>query len=302
GFSDPYCEVSVINIPSKQDDSNELTSSSSSISASTSPNRSKRCPFLFSCASGSCILSRKSFSPKIIFIFFVLGSKNKLKLLRAKSSQPSSKSSSRRHSLDHLSVTLSNKNKALKSVIYRTEVQPKTINPEWNVHFEFEIENVQKQHLLIRVFDSDCDQEAGFKTVVQEKRGVSRKLRGLRSFIKTGEIKDDFLGEVSFDIKSLAAFGRDQWLPLTGLNQNCSNIDKPRGEILLGLKVHLKLDDKNTKIHQHLLNGTVLEFRRRHSSLSSTNQMNSSIILCPSIFRQNFRPSSMQPRDYSKLS
>ncbi|CAF4819217.1 unnamed protein product, partial [Rotaria sp. Silwood2] len=105
------------NIPSKQDDSNELTSSSSSISASTSPNRSKRCPFLFSCASGSC-------------------SKNKLKLLRAKSSQPSSKSSSRRHSLDHLSVTLSNKNKALKSVIYRTEVQPKTINPEWNVHFE----------------------------------------------------------------------------------------------------------------------------------------------------------------------
>ncbi|CAF2816407.1 unnamed protein product [Rotaria sp. Silwood2] len=283
GFSDPYCEVSVINIPSKQDDSNELTSSSSSISASTSPNRPKRSPSLFSCASGS-------------------SSKNKLKSLTTKTSRANSKSNSRRYSIDRLSVTLSNKSKTLKSVIYRTEVRPKTINPEWNSHFEFEIENVQEQHLLIRVFDSDCGQVSSFKTVVQEKRGVSRKLRGLRSFIKTGEIKDDFLGEVSFDIKSLAAFGRDQWLPLTGLNQNCSNIDKPRGEILLGLKVHLKLDDKNTKIHQHLLNGTVLEFRRRHSSLSSTNQMNSSIILCPSIFRQNFRPSSMQPRDYSKLS
>ncbi|CAF4842093.1 unnamed protein product, partial [Rotaria sp. Silwood2] len=29
--------------------------------------------------------------------------------------------------------------------------------------------------------------------------------------------------------------------------------------------------------------------------------MNSSIILCSSIFRQNFRPSSMQLRDYAQL-
>ncbi|CAF4332998.1 unnamed protein product [Rotaria sp. Silwood2] len=182
GFSDPYCEVSVINIPSKQDDSNELTSSSSSISASTSPNRPKRSPSLFSCASGS-------------------SSKNKLKSLTTKTSRANSKSNSRRYSIDRLSVTLSNKSKTLKSVIYRTEVRPKTINPEWNSHFEFEIENVQEQHLLIRVFDSDCGQVSSFKTVVQEKRGVSRKLRGLRSLIRTGEIEDDFLGQVSLDIK-----------------------------------------------------------------------------------------------------
>ncbi|CAF4990212.1 unnamed protein product, partial [Rotaria sp. Silwood1] len=290
GLSDPYCKVSVIHLPGKQDDSNELTSSSSSISASPSPNRPRRSPSLFSCASAS-------------------SSKKKLKSVKTKSSQRSSKINSRRHSTDHASVPLSNKSKTLKSVIYRTQVRPQTINPEWNEHFEFEIENLQEQHLLIRVFDSDRGQAPGFKTVVQQKRGVARTLLAIRSLIRTGEIEDDFLGQVSLDIKviqilflfhSLATFDRERWFPLTGLNQNRSNNNKPRGEILLGLKVHFKLDDKNRKSHQHGSNGSVLEFRRRHSSLSCPSQRNSSIILRPSIFRQNFRPLSMQPRDYAK--
>jgi hypothetical protein len=49
-------------------------------------------------------------------------------------------------------------------------------------------------------------------------------------------------------------------------------------------------------------NGSVLEFRRRHSTLESNDQSHASIILRPSIFRRNFRPSSLQPRDYVKSS
>ncbi|CAF4391942.1 unnamed protein product, partial [Rotaria sordida] len=59
-------------------------------------------------------------------------------------------------------------------------------------------------------------------------------------------------------------------------------------------------DDKSTKIRRHVSSGTVLEFRRRHSSLSYANPKNSSIILRSSIFRQNFRPTAMQARDYAK--
>ncbi len=61
-------------------------------------------------------------------------------------------------------------------------------------------------------------------------------------------------------------------------------------------------DDKATKDHKQLSNESVLEFRRRHSSLESNSQGNSSIILQPSIFRRHFRPSSLQPRDYTKAN
>ncbi|CAF4400765.1 unnamed protein product [Rotaria sp. Silwood2] len=284
GLSDPYCEVRATHVHNDQDHSDELISSSSatspSTSPSTSPNRLQREPSLLSSGSASCMLT----------------SKKKLKSSTTKDSRRGTKSSSLRRTINRSSTVSSNDGEAHKGFIYCTEVQPKTTNPEWNEHFEFEIENIQEQRLLIRVFDSDHDhdQVSGFKTVVQEKRGVSRKLRGLQNFIRTGEIEDDFLGQ------SLATFDREQWFALTRSNQSRLNANKPRGEILLGLKVHFKLDDKNTKPRQGVSNDTVLELRRCQSSLSSANQMNSSIIVRPSIFRQNFRLSSMQPHVYAK--
>lgn len=47
-------------------------------------------------------------------------------------------------------------------------------------------------------------------------------------------------------------------------------------------------------------NENALEFRRRSSSLATNGQTSASIILRPSIFRTNFRPSSLQARDYTK--
>ncbi|CAF1432139.1 unnamed protein product, partial [Rotaria sordida] len=282
GLSDPYCKVSVIHVPNNEDDSNALTSSSSSISSSSSTSRSKRSSSLFSRATAS-------------------SSKNISKPLTITHSRRSDKSSSRSRSADCSSIASSNNSETLKSIVYCTKVQPKTINPEWNEHFEFEIENLQEQQLHIRIFDSDRDQVPGFTTVVQQKRGFSRKLLRIRNYITTGEIEDDFLGQVSLDIKSLATCDREQWFPLTGLNQNRLSNSRSRGEILLGLKVHFKLDDKSTKPRGHASSsGTVLEFRRRHSSSSCANPKNSSIILRSSIFRQNFRSLAMQARGYPK--
>ncbi len=59
-------------------------------------------------------------------------------------------------------------------------------------------------------------------------------------------------------------------------------------------------DDKKARERKRMSNDNVLEFRRRHSALESNDQSNSSIILRPSIFRRNFRPSSLQPHDYVK--
>jgi len=47
-------------------------------------------------------------------------------------------------------------------------------------------------------------------------------------------------------------------------------------------------------------NGSVLEFRRRSSLLATNSEITPSIILRPSIFRANFRPLSLQARDYAR--
>lgn len=61
-------------------------------------------------------------------------------------------------------------------------------------------------------------------------------------------------------------------------------------------------DDKKTRDRQRISNGSVLEFRRRHSSLDTSSQTSPSIILRPTIFRTNFRPTAVQVRDYTKTS
>ena len=57
----------------------------------------------------------------------------------------------------------------------------------------------------------------------------------------------------------------------------------------------------STKNLQSGSHNTILEFRRRHSTFSSSSQEKSSIILCSSIFRRNFRPSSLQVGDYTRM-
>ncbi|CAF5052568.1 unnamed protein product, partial [Rotaria sp. Silwood1] len=77
--------------------------------------------------------------------------------------QGSCKSSSGTYSIDRTTTVSSNDDETLKSISYLTQVQPQTINPEWNEHFEFEIENIQKQYLLINVFNSDHGQAPELK-------------------------------------------------------------------------------------------------------------------------------------------
>ncbi|CAF4901586.1 unnamed protein product [Rotaria sp. Silwood1] len=110
----------------------------------------------------------------------------------------------------------------------------------------------------------------------------------MQSLIITDENEANFLGQVSLDIKSLVTFEREQWFPLTGSNQNLSNNNKPRGEILLRLQVKFKLDNKNKNSHQYGSNSSVLQFCGRHSSSTSAlDQINSSTIAHPIIPQKN---------------
>jgi hypothetical protein len=79
----------------------------------------------------------REFLSKKLFVFcFVLASKNKMKTPKLIRDRRNSKTNVRRRSADGQSTIATDKNKPLITVTYRTEVRPKTINPEWNEHFE----------------------------------------------------------------------------------------------------------------------------------------------------------------------
>ena len=134
GLSDPYCKVSLVYTDHPSTEWSDPASSSSSITPPPTPSHVKRSPSILSCISSSCMFVCVE-SEKMDVRF--LASKNRPKAPSTKSSRRSSRSSAdRRRSTDRSSATSSNKSKASSAIIYRTDVRPKTINPEWNEHFE----------------------------------------------------------------------------------------------------------------------------------------------------------------------
>ncbi|CAF3737359.1 unnamed protein product [Rotaria sp. Silwood1] len=62
--------------------------------------------------------------------------RNQFQPLMTNCKQGSCKSSSGTYSIDRTTTVSSNDDETLKSISYLTQVQPQTINPEWNEHFE----------------------------------------------------------------------------------------------------------------------------------------------------------------------
>jgi len=64
-----------------------------------------------------------------------------------------------------------------------------------------EIEHVAQQQLQVTVFDSDRGEEPSMKAILQEKRGFTKKIQGIRTLFSSGQIVDDFLGQITLNIK-----------------------------------------------------------------------------------------------------
>ncbi|XP_043955414.1 BAI1-associated protein 3 isoform X1 [Gambusia affinis] len=153
-----------------------------------------------------------------------------------------------------------------------TEVKPETLNPVWDEHFVFEIDDVHNDLLHLDIWDHDDDvsvAEACKKlNEVSGLRGMGRYFKQIAKSVRSNgsassgseENVDDFLGCINIPLNEIPVAGYDTWFKL----EPRSSTSKVQGECHLILKVFtsqrnttLSKRDTNVSIHKKLLSQIV---------------------------------------------
>uniref|UniRef100_A0A3Q0T7J5 BAI1 associated protein 3 n=1 Tax=Amphilophus citrinellus TaxID=61819 RepID=A0A3Q0T7J5_AMPCI len=126
-----------------------------------------------------------------------------------------------------------------------TEVKPETLNPVWDEHFVFEIDDVHNDLLHLDIWDHDDDvsvAEACKKlNEVSGLRGMGRYFKQIAKSVRANgsassgseENVDDFLGCINIPLNELPVMGYDTWFKL----EPRSSASKVQGECHLILKL-----------------------------------------------------------------
>ncbi|XP_060946412.1 BAI1-associated protein 3 [Limanda limanda] len=156
--------------------------------------------------------------------------------------------------------------------IHVTEVKPETLNPVWDEHFVFEIDDAHSDLLHLDIWDHDDDvsvAEACKKlNEVSGLRGMGRYFKQIAKSMRADgsassgseENADDFLGCINIPLNEIPVVGYDTWFKL----EPRSSASKVQGECHLMLKLFtsqrdtsLSKKDSNVSIHKKLLNQIV---------------------------------------------
>ncbi|KAM6904913.1 BAI1-associated protein 3 [Xenentodon cancila] len=163
-------------------------------------------------------------------------------------------------------------------VIQVTEVKPETLNPVWDEHFVFEVDDVHNDLLHLDIWDHDDDvsvAEACKKlNEVSGLRGMGRYFKQIAKSVRANgsassgseENADDFLGCINIPLNEIPVAGYDTWFKL----EPRSSASKVQGECHLILKLFtcqrdtaLSKRDTNVSIHKKLLSQMV-EYEHAH--------------------------------------
>ncbi|KAF7653222.1 hypothetical protein LDENG_00085940 [Lucifuga dentata] len=155
-----------------------------------------------------------------------------------------------------------------------TEVKPETLNPVWDEHFVFEVDDVHNDLLHLDIWDHDDDvsvAEACKKlNEVSGLRGMGRYFKQIAKSVRANgsassgseENADDFLGCINMSLSDIPVSGFDTWFKL----EPRSSTSKVQGECHLILKLFtsqrdtaLSKRDSNASIHKKLLS-QILEY------------------------------------------
>ncbi|XP_028267910.1 BAI1-associated protein 3 [Parambassis ranga] len=159
-----------------------------------------------------------------------------------------------------------------------TEVKPETLNPVWDEHFVFEIDDVHNDLLHLDIWDHDDDvsvAEACKKlNEVSGLRGMGRYFKQIAKSVRSNgsassgseENADDFLGCINIPLNEVPVVGYDTWFKL----EPRSSASKVQGECHLILKLFtcqrdttLSKKDTNVSIHKKLLS-QIVEYEHAH--------------------------------------
>ncbi|MBN3306410.1 BAIP3 protein, partial [Amia calva] len=148
-----------------------------------------------------------------------------------------------------------------------TEVKSQTLNPVWNEHFVFEIDDVYSDLLHLDIWDHDDDvsvaeackklnEVSGFKGMGRYFKQIAKSVRTNGTAASVEENVDDFLGCLNIPINEIPANGFDKWFKL----EPRSSASKVQGECHLILRLvttqrdtTLGKKDSYASIHERLL-------------------------------------------------
>ncbi|KAM4530413.1 BAI1-associated protein 3 [Odontesthes bonariensis] len=159
-----------------------------------------------------------------------------------------------------------------------TEVKPETLNPVWDQHFVFEIDDVHNDLLHLDIWDHDDDvsvAEACKKlNEISGLRGMGRYFKQIAKSVRSNgsassgseENADDFLGCINIPLNEIPVAGYDTWFKL----EPRSSASKVQGECHLILKlftsqrdITLSKKEINVSIHKKLLS-QIVEYEHAH--------------------------------------
>ncbi|XP_030264328.1 BAI1-associated protein 3 [Sparus aurata] len=159
-----------------------------------------------------------------------------------------------------------------------TEVKPETLNPVWDEHFVFEVDDVHNDLLHLDIWDHDDDvsvAEACKKlNEVSGLRGMGRYFKQIAKSVRANgsassgseENVDDFLGCLNIPLNEIPVGGYDTWFKL----EPRSSTSKVQGECHLIMKLFtnqrdtaLSKRDSNISIHKKLLS-QIVEYEHTH--------------------------------------
>ncbi|XP_041085784.1 BAI1-associated protein 3-like [Polyodon spathula] len=155
-----------------------------------------------------------------------------------------------------------------------TEVKPETLNPVWNEHFVFEIDDVCSDQLHLDIWDHDDDvsvseackklnEISGFKGMGRYFKQIAKSVRANGTAgAAVEENVDDFLGCLNISIHEIPVAGMDRWFKL----EPRSSTSSVQGECRLLLKLittqrdtFLSKKDSYMIVHEMLLR-QILEY------------------------------------------
>ncbi|XP_006874000.1 PREDICTED: BAI1-associated protein 3 [Chrysochloris asiatica] len=166
-----------------------------------------------------------------------------------------------------------------------TEVKSSTLNPVWNEHFFFEIEDVSMDQLHLDIWDHDDDvslmeacrklnEVMGLKGMGRYFKQIVKSARANGTAGPTEDHTDDFLGSLNIPIREVPVAGEDRWFKL----EPRSSASRVQGECHLVLK--LITTQRDTSMSQRgrsgflsylLLLDSLLQFEHRAEKPDSSS-------------------------------